>query len=238
MKLMLGADPEVFLSLGGKWVSAHGLFPGTKENPHPVDKGAIQVDGLALEFNIHPAETPEEFSSNIETVLNQMKEMVSKVDKDMKINFTPYAEFDVKYFKEEIPDAAKILGCDPDYSCLNGHVIDKVEDLTDIPIRTAAGHIHVGWTENEDPFDAVHFEDARYIANYFYGAGASATKRYGNLSRDEQNRLRYYGSLGAFRPKSYGVELRQFSNVWVSKPETQMQAFNYVKNTVNSLSKN
>ncbi len=58
-----GCDPEVFLMVGDKYVSAHGLFPGTKAEPFKVEKGAVQVDGLALEFNIDPAKTPEEFAA-------------------------------------------------------------------------------------------------------------------------------------------------------------------------------
>jgi hypothetical protein len=122
MEFTIGCDPEVFLSSPKGFVSAAGLFPGTKAQPHRVEKGAVQVDGLALEFNIDPAKTPEEFDENIETVLTQMKEMVRQVDKDMRITFVPFARFDVKYFND-IPEENKILGCDPDYDAYKGEVI-------------------------------------------------------------------------------------------------------------------
>jgi len=236
MEILLGADPETFLTLSGKFVSAHGLLPGTKEHPFEVDKGAIQVDGLALEFNIKPAKTPDEFNSNIETVLASMKEMVSKVDKDLKINFTPFAEFDVKYFKEEVPDAAKILGCDPDFESVVGSVKEMNKDLTNLPFRTAAGHIHIGWTKDEDPFNPVHFEDARYIAEYFRGRGYHPGS-YRSLSAAERRRLEYYGNRGAFRPKPYGVELRQYSNLWVENEKSRKEAFTYIHKGVMSLYK-
>jgi hypothetical protein len=56
MEFKIGADPEFFLrdKATGKFVSAHGLIPGTKRQPMKVDKGAVQVDGMALEFNIDP----------------------------------------------------------------------------------------------------------------------------------------------------------------------------------------
>ena len=62
MQLLLGADPEAFVVLkdGGIPVSAHGLLPGTKDKPFPVEKGAVQVDGMAAEFNIEPAATEDE----------------------------------------------------------------------------------------------------------------------------------------------------------------------------------
>lgn len=230
---MVGTDPEVFLSVNDRFVSAAGLFPGTKKEPFKVEKGAIQVDGLALEFNIDPARTAKEFDENIETVLHQMKEMVSKVDPKMKIEYKPVVKFDVQYFKD-LPEDTKILGCDPDFSAINGSIIQKSKDITNIPIRTAAGHVHLGWTENEDAMSSVHFEDARFVASQFY---YDVTNPFGCLSNDELERLKYYGENGAFRPKSYGVELRQFSNLWVEKSETRQKMFNYVTDKLTKLYK-
>ncbi len=48
----IGADPEIFLRRRGKAFSAHGVIPGTKKEPHNVEKGAVQVDGMAVEFNV------------------------------------------------------------------------------------------------------------------------------------------------------------------------------------------
>ncbi len=234
MQLKYGCDPEIFLSVGGKYISAHGLFPGDKKNPFKVDRGAIQVDGLALEFNIDPVETAEEFDKNITVVLAQMDEMVKKVDKDMKIEFRPFVTFDKKYFKD-LPDTAKILGCDPDFRAVDGKVNPPPEGLTNQPFRTAAGHFHIGWTENED--SSVHFEDCRFIADHFYTKGQKYNifRRYDTI--EEAERLRYYGKNGSFRPKPYGVELRQFSNLWVQKSEDRLKMFNFIDSNVRKLYK-
>jgi len=56
MKILVGCDPELFVKKDGVLVSAHGLVQGSKEHPFRVSKGAVQVDGMALEFNIDPAE--------------------------------------------------------------------------------------------------------------------------------------------------------------------------------------
>lgn len=236
VELKLGCDPEVFLHNGTNFVSAAGLFPGTKQEPHKVDKGAIQVDGLALEFNIDPAKTAEEFSGNIQTVLKQMNEMVAKVDKKLQIKFTPVARFDKKYF-DELPTETKILGCDPDFRASDGNVIAGKEGLLERPLRTAAGHIHIGWTENEDAMSAVHFEDARFIANHFYQLGEWNNTLNRGYTADERERLMWYGNAGAFRPKSYGVELRQFSNLWVANPADHLRMHNYITKTVTALYK-
>jgi hypothetical protein len=233
MEFTIGCDPEVFLSSPKGFVSAAGLFPGTKAQPHRVEKGAVQVDGLALEFNIDPAKTPEEFDENIETVLTQMKEMVRQVDKDMRITFVPFARFDVKYFND-IPEENKILGCDPDYDAYKGEVIAVSNKLQNEPLRTAAGHCHLGWTKDEDPFNPVHFEDCRYVANYFHGYGVNPL---GIYDPENEQRLRYYGANGAFRPKPYGVELRQYSNKWVENRQHRKQMFTFLHTRLKQLYK-
>ncbi len=70
MEVLVGADPEVFVKdASGQNVSGHGMVPGTKKKPHPVRSGAGQVDGTALEFNIEPSKTEEEFVSRIRIVM-------------------------------------------------------------------------------------------------------------------------------------------------------------------------
>ena len=236
MELKIGADPETFLSLGGKFISAADILPGTKADPFKVEKGAVQVDGLAFEYNIDPATTREEFDRNHTVVIAQMEEMVKKIDKDIKLNFIPFAEFDKTYF-DTLPDRCKVLGCDPDYRSIDGLVKPPPEDLTHMPVRTAAGHIHVGWAKNEDPYSSSHFEDCRFVAHHFSirNEGRIYGKAYHNKTNEEIKRLKYYCSQGAFRPKSYGVELRQYSNIWAAKPETRRMMFDYIKTSVTQL---
>lgn len=231
MNLKVGTDPEVFLrnKKSGMFESAAGRFPGTKDKPFEVDKGAIQVDGLALEFNIHPAETEDEFNDNIQTVINQLNEEVLKVDRDLELVFVPYAEFDLEYFKK-IPKEYKILGCDADFECFGGKK-NPTPNYSNSPFRTTAGHVHVGYTEGENPQDAVHKEDCRFIAHYFH----TKTRTFPPRTFEEKTRLLYYGVEGAFRPKSYGVELRKFSNLWVRTPADRKKMFRFIKDTMNKI---
>jgi len=111
MQLLLGADPEVFVQQAGKYLSAHGLIPGDKQNPYPVNNGAVQVDGMALEFNISPADTPETFLFNVQSVMQQLREMVP----DYEVVTDPVATFTQEYLDEQPPEALE-LGCDPDYN--------------------------------------------------------------------------------------------------------------------------
>lgn len=226
MELLIGTDPEAFLSLDGKFVSAYGVIPGTKAEPYPVEKGAVQVDGLALEFNIDPARTADEFDSNIQTVLDQMTEMVKKVNSRYEIKFVPVAKFDMNYFKS-LPEESKILGCDPDFNAAGTR--NQVFDyLTNTPIRTAAGHMHVGFTKDADVTDPVYFEDCRFLASQFNMLPPNVLHLGTLPTPEDYERWGYYGAYGAFRPKHYGVELRSFGNWWVPNSDTRKKMFNMV----------
>ncbi len=57
---VVGADPELMLvDSSGVLVSAIGIVPGTKEEPHPVSCGAVQHDNVNAEFNVEPSGTGE-----------------------------------------------------------------------------------------------------------------------------------------------------------------------------------
>lgn len=226
--VMIGCDPEGFLRLkGGKFVSAAGLFPGTKDEPYKLDGGAVQVDGVALEFNIDAAETKEAFVGNIKKVLDQIDGLVSKVDKDLQFSFVPVADFDKKTW-EKVPDDAKVLGCDPDFSALTGMVnVNPTDSLKDSAIRTAAGHIHIGWTSGQDPDNFKHFVDCRYIAQKFHNGGLEYFRP---RTDEEYRRLQFYGHSGSFRAKPYGVELRAPSNRWVANEESRGLMYDIVRN--------
>ncbi len=221
MKVLVGSDPEIFLTNGQDFVSAYGVIPGTKEEPHLVDKGAVQVDGCALEFNINPASTPEEFDKNITVVLTQLEEMVKKHDPSLKLVFEPFAEFDPIYF-QFLPFDCKILGCEPDFSHLG---VEKTpsENLVHSPFRTAAGHIHVGWRETGNPKEDKHFDLCKRIARDFLTEDGFIP-----LTKNERERAKYYGVPGSFRPKMYGVELRSPSNLWVKSSESRKKMFENV----------
>lgn len=228
MKFKLGCDPELFLFDGLEYVSAYGKFPGTKKEPHKLNKGAVQVDGMALEFNIDPAETAQEFSDNIEEVKEQITRMVADVDPKLVMVFTPFARFEEKYFHVQ-PVECKILGCDPDYGKDGQQKVPNPE-LMNRPFRTAAGHLHIGWTEGQDPMEASHFEDCRFIANLFENV-----KGFVPETPDELERTKYYGAPPSFRPKPYGVELRSPSNLWVQSPKSHKRMFKTVQRVMESL---
>lgn len=217
-KVLLGADPEIFVrnKSTNMLESAFGLIGGTKSAPLKVANGAVQVDGMALEFNIDAAGSEAEWVKNIDSVMSTLASMVP----DHILAAIPVADFGYEYIKAQ-PDAAKELGCDPDYDAWL--VAQNPRPNGDNPFRTAAGHIHFGIIETND----APVDDGEYISwiaskvreldfhlalpSLFYDADAK--------------RRELYGKAGAFRPKSYGYEYRTLSNQWLGSDALKRWAY-------------
>lgn len=215
IKFLVGADPEIFMYKGRTPISAHGAVQGTKKNPLKVKDGAVQVDGMALEFNIDPADTPEMFSNNIESVLQTLREMVP----EYSLKPTPVAEFGEEYIRAQ-PLEALVLGCDPDFNAWKGGKPNLRPD-GELPFRTGAGHVHIGWTHDQDVRDPAHLEAGIMLTkqlDFFLGLPS--------LLYDKSSKRRtMYGAPGAFRPKPYGVEYRVLSNAWLGSKELMQWVF-------------
>lgn len=211
--ILVGADPELFMRHPdtGDFISADDLdggprIPGTKWEPHKVPFGAVQIDGTALEFNIDPAKTVDEFVHNINAVRATICAMVPGYN----VVAEPVAHFKPDYFNNHVPSHAQELGCNPDY---NGWTFDTNPrpDPAGEPFRTASGHVHIGWGEDFDVEDRDHFllccKFARQL-DYYLGMHSLMWDKDGT-------RRSLYGKAGAFRPKSYGLEYRVLSNRWL-----------------------
>lgn len=204
-KILVGCDPEVFVKKAGVFHSAFGLIQGDKHNPQRVRNGAVQVDGMALEFNIDPAATEDEFFINVNDVLGQMARMVPAYE----IVISPVAHFTPEHMKEQ-PAAALELGCEPDYNAWTGGVNSRPDGNR--PMRTAAGHVHIGWTNGENIDDPDHRHNCNLIAKEMDFRLGLASLEY---DADTERRS-MYGKGGAVRYKPYGVEYRTLSNKWLN----------------------
>lgn len=222
-KILVGADPELFMRNpnSGAFVSAHDAVPGTKYEPFKVPHGAIQVDGTALEFNIDPAGTIDEFVNNIKAVRQTLESYVP----GFNVVAEPVAMYDFDYFMNEVPAEAHTLGCDPDF---NGWTLDvnPRPDPGGRPMRTASGHVHIGWANDKDVFDEDHFKYCAMVAkqmDYYLGIHSL------QWDPDPTRRL-LYGQAGAFRPKPYGMEYRVLSNRWLSSELLMRRVYTSVQN--------
>jgi hypothetical protein len=201
------------------------MIPGDKKTPYAVENGAIQVDGMAVEFNIDPVSTYEDWNRNITSVMNQLQKHLPE---GHELVIDPVAHFDPAYFAS-LPDESKVLGCDPDFSAYTGEVNPRPDGNP--PMRTASGHIHIGWTEGRDPNDPDHRADCIEVIkqlDYYIGIPS----RY--WDSDTERRL-MYGKAGACRFKPYGVEYRTPSNVWLRNQVTRDFVFNAAHSAINNL---
>lgn len=207
-QILIGCDPEVFVRKNGVFQSAFGLIQGDKKNPQKVPRGAVQVDGMALEFNIDPAASEDEFLLNVQDVFNTMRSMVPQFE----VVATPVADFDPAHLAAQ-PPAALELGCDPDYNAWTGKANDRPDGNR--PMRTASGHVHIGWTDDENILNADHVERCNMVSkqlDFYLGLPS--------LMYDHDVRRReMYGKAGACRYKKYGVEYRTLSNAWLNSQE-------------------
>lgn len=215
----IGCDPELFLHDDeGKIVSAVGIIPGTKKEPFKLDGGAVQLDGMAAEINIEPASTFQQFNERLNLVLRQVRGMLPT---GYGFSTLPAVTF-AQSIMDATPDSAKELGCDPDYNAWTG-AKNEIPDTSKTPgLRTAAGHIHIGWDKDLPPMDPTHFQLCRDLTmqlDWFLGAWSI------KLDPDTQRR-KLYGKAGAMRPKSYGVEYRVLSNFWLFSSSRREMVWN------------
>lgn len=228
MDILVGADPEVFMKRDGKYVSAHGVIVGDKKNPQKVNKGAVQVDGMALEFNIDPAKNEVEFITNIKAVMATLKDMVPGYELDA----VPVADFGMDYIKAQ-PAEALELGCDPDFNAWkNGEANPRPNG--EVSFRTGAGHVHIGWGSDFDIANPDHLDACIMVTkqlDYYLGLGSL-------LYEPTNKRREMYGAFGAFRPKPYGVEYRVLSNSWLQDEKLMSWVYRMTKKAIDDLMDN
>lgn len=231
--IKVGCDPEMFIrdKRTGKIVSCHDLLPGTKEKPFRVPGGAIQVDGTAAEFNIDPATCPSDFNFNIQSVLGEIRK---RLGENYELVFEPIARFDKEYF-DRLPKSATELGCNPDFNAWTGSVNPPPDASGDMyGVRTASGHIHLGWTEDQDPTDPSHIMDCNLVAqnlDYYLGLPSLMWDR-------DNTRRKLYGMAGAVRYKPYGVEYRVLSNSWLASSDLTRYVWNSAYQAILALFQN
>lgn len=225
MEILVGADPEVFVEdKTGRLVCAHDMVEGTKAMPQPVKGGAVQVDGMALEFNIDPARTRQEFVTNIDLVKRELHNMIGVADYNLLS--LPHVMFPQEVMDNAHP-IALILGCEPDYNAWYEGQVNPPPNGNTL-MRTGAGHIHVGWNEGLDVECMDHtYECIDLVKQLDCSLGMQSLV----WDKDELRRS-MYGKAGAFRVKPYGVEYRVLSNAWLDSEELMAHVYDLtVKST-------
>ena len=223
-RILVGCDPEIFVKREGQFVSAHGLIEGNKQEPKRVPRGAVQVDGMALEFNINPAATEQQFVGNVKAVMQTLANMVPGYE----LAPVPVAHFSKEYIESQ-PPVARELGCEPDFNAYTGGVNLKPD--AERPMRTASGHVHIGWTKDQDIFSQDHIEACHAAVKQCDIVLGLASLFYDS----DTERRSMYGKAGCLRYKPYGVEYRTLSNAWLLSEERMAWVFRNTKRAMEML---
>lgn len=210
--MRIGADPELFLKRGNKYISSIGLIGGTKYAPFLIreDGCAVQEDNVAVEFNIPPCVDVEAFVESINFNLKYLADLAEK--QGLSLSLTASAVFD----KDQLANpAAQEFGCEPDYNCWTGMQNPRPE-AKNKNLRSAGGHVHVGCREAKiDPWEMMK------ACDLFLGVPS--------LEMDQDTRRReLYGKAGACRIKPYGAEYRTLSNWWLQDDDSKKWVFRQV----------
>ena len=208
----IGCDPEFFLvDHDGKLVSAIGIIPGTKEEPHVLPNGGgLQVDNVALEFSTPVAKDGRKLVEILQATFKDVKE---ELPEGYSIVAKSSAIFDDAQLDH--PEAHR-FGCEPDFDAWELEVNEKPEH-PNANFRSCGGHIHVGHVEGDgneflhDPYGKVEVVKAMDLLH-----GIISTIL--DNSADSIERRKLYGSAGCHRPTDYGLEYRVLSNFWMRSP--------------------
>lgn len=227
----VGCDPEFFLKVDDKFISAIDVFPGGKYDPRPLmdalDKttkvGEVIHDNVAVEFTMPPAYTREQFANNIVLIRSALLEQARQklgTNTNVTLDSGGSAVFPTKQLAH--PDALQ-FGCDPDFDAWNGGKERLPPDIGKVKrLRSVGGHVHIGFMKNtserveaflKDDYGKVVFTQlmdmsvGQFIADWERNSTKSMIGRF-------IRRRTMYGAAGSFRPKEYGVEYRSPSPIW------------------------
>lgn len=213
----IGADPEVMIinTNTNELVSSIGIIPGVKDEPFSLGEGYyLTIDNVLAEFLVPPSKTRDEFIDVIKegkTIINDY------LPKELSIEIRASALYPESELQS---DEAKLFGCSSDYNAWTS-MINIKPSAEDSRLRSAGGHIHIGYDNPDDDTSAT-------LVTYF-----DLFIGLPSVILDEDTRRReLYGKAGAFRPKEYGFEYRTVSNFWIKNDELVGFIYDKVKEAI------
>jgi hypothetical protein len=213
-----GADPEIFLrsKSTGKIIESREIIPSAgipvyyRNDPaNGLVIGKIVRDGVQVELQPLRASCRQTFSSYVKTLLLKLEDLawIHNVELcyDTVVTFT----------KEELKQMSaesRRLGCQPSQNIYGMPPLQVDEDY---PVRSAGGHIHLGYPQQFASGIAKDYLDRpieRQIALLDVCVGLPSVI----LDRTpQQERRQTYGRAGEYRMQPHGLEYRTLSNFWL-----------------------
>lgn len=202
-----GADPELFLTHGGKVIGAEKVVPEAGLGEY--DK-LVVLDGVQVE--LHPGNhfCREEFTVSCREAIGTLVGHLRQHPKlqDTKISFEAVVRVGRKEL-DSLSEKARVLGCQPSFNIYGDHPINVPAGY---PIRSAGGHVHMGLDAPIFNHEAIDHR-TRMVPMLDIFVGNTCVL----IDRDPKARIRRqnYGRAGEYRLPKYGLEYRTLSNFWL-----------------------
>lgn len=224
MNFTIGADPELFLKQGKKFVSAARILPGTKYEPEIMKCGAgLSWDNVACEFATIISGSENEFVGAIAKPLNEIKRKLNKYN----LCNVSHAVFPARQTNRE---EELLFGCEPDFDAWK-LVQNTPPRLPVKTFRTCGGHIHIGYVKGA-PKELLSPEGKLVVVkllDIFLGVPSVI------LDKKSKKRRSLYGKAGCHRQTRYGVEYRVLSNFWIFNGKTVRLIYKLVRDALNNI---
>jgi hypothetical protein len=216
MKFTFGSDPEFMLVDGaGKYRSAIGVIPGSKEKRHRIKNSSFYYDNVLAECNIPPAVNKTQAIKNVGTTISQLAKLIDP------FGLRLVAQAAQRYPKSELQcKEALEIGCKAESCAYRLEDLDKDHSVTKKiktkfqkgTLRTAGGHIHLG-----TPLGKQHLPCVMLVRMMDLFVGVPSLF----MDHDTSSTLRreLYGEAGRYRQPKHGVEYRSLGNFWLNSPE-------------------
>ena len=206
--LCFGADPEIFLTEGGKIVGAETVLPGDGLGVECGNR--VMSDGVQAELQPLPSVCRVALASNITACYKQLSQCFrAKRRREIAINFSKVIRMS-RTDLNALSEKARILGCEPSFNVYTGGQSDLTINPARSLIRSAAGHIHLGLSRPTQNQKA-------WIDSMVRALDLIVGNTCVLIDRDPANvvRRKVYGRAGEFRLPPHGIEYRTLSNFWL-----------------------
>lgn len=206
-----GSDPEFMLtSAEGKYVSAIGIVPGTKDDMLPLGNGHFGFhDNVLAECCPHYGKTKKEVIDNFQDCFQRYANVVAP------FKLKPQASH--VYPQDEcLHPAALEFGCTPEMNAYDLGTVNAPVCEAGNTFRSGGGHIHLGYLEGSvyPLTDNMGRWWLTRLMDLFVGLPSILIDN----DPTSQGRRKLYGGAGNMRPKPYGIEYRTMSNFWLACP--------------------
>lgn len=208
-----GSDPEIFFAKNGSIIGAEKVIP---ENglvkTHAYTNHRVVLDGVQAELHPMVASVVSQHAMSIAHCFDAISTKLSKMTKDgIQVSFAQVVQVDAAELAT-LSDAARILGCMPSF---NFYKARPIRVKADFPMRSAAGHIHLGLSapiyKTWDPNPMDYRKALVPLLDILVGNTGVMLDR-DPLARE---RRKLYGHAGEFRLPDHGLEYRTPSNFWL-----------------------